>query len=87
MSTLTISLPQKMKEWVESQAEGGEYSSASDYVRDLIRRDRNSRNEELTIDEFNEMLELSFKSGVSNRNLREIFDDALQSANNKREVA
>lgn len=29
-----------MKAWVESQAEGGRYGNASDYVRDLIRRDQ-----------------------------------------------
>ena len=29
-----------MKDWVEQQAKGGRYSNASDYVRDLIRRDQ-----------------------------------------------
>lgn len=28
-----------MKAWVERQAEGGQYGNASDYVRDLIRKD------------------------------------------------
>jgi antitoxin ParD1/3/4 len=29
-----------MKDWVEGRAETGRYSNASDYVRDLIRRDQ-----------------------------------------------
>tara|TARA_R110002020_G_scaffold96186_11_gene230559 strand:- start:2281 stop:2499 length:219 start_codon:yes stop_codon:yes gene_type:complete len=29
-----------MKEWVESRAETGRYANASDYVRDLIRKDQ-----------------------------------------------
>ena len=40
MATMNISLPDPMKQWVEEQADTGRYSNASDYVRDLIRRDQ-----------------------------------------------
>jgi antitoxin ParD1/3/4 len=40
MATMNISLPDLMKSWVETQAATGRYSNASDYVRDLIRRDQ-----------------------------------------------
>ncbi|WP_037991994.1 MULTISPECIES: type II toxin-antitoxin system ParD family antitoxin [Thalassospira] len=40
MATMNVSLPDLMKDWVEAQAETGKYSNASDYVRDLIRRDQ-----------------------------------------------
>ena len=40
MATMNISLPDPMKSWVEEQAQSGRYSNSSDYVRDLIRRDR-----------------------------------------------
>ena len=40
MATMNISLPDQMKEWVEAQSGSGRYSNASDYVRDLIRRDQ-----------------------------------------------
>ena len=40
MATMNVSLPDLMKEWVEAQARTGRYSNASDYVRDLIRRDQ-----------------------------------------------
>lgn len=40
MATMNVSLPDPMKDWVEQQSRGGRYSNASDYVRDLIRRDQ-----------------------------------------------
>ncbi len=40
MATMNVSLPDAMKEWVEAQAKTGRYANASDYVRDLIRRDQ-----------------------------------------------
>lgn len=40
MATMNVSLPDPMKQWVEAQARSGRYSNASDYVRDLIRRDQ-----------------------------------------------
>lgn len=40
MATMNVSLPEPMKAWVEAQAETGRYSNASDYVRDIIRRDQ-----------------------------------------------
>ena len=43
MTTMNISLPAPMKEWVEAQARGGRHANASDYVRDLIRRDQERR--------------------------------------------
>jgi antitoxin ParD1/3/4 len=39
MATMNISLPDKMKNWVEECVQTGRYANASDYVRDLIRRD------------------------------------------------
>ena len=40
MATMNISLPEKMKEWVEAQTTDGRYSNSSDYVRDLIRKEQ-----------------------------------------------
>ena len=40
MGTMNISLPDPMKAWVEDQSRSGRYANSSDYVRDLIRRDR-----------------------------------------------
>ncbi len=39
MATMNISLPDQMKNWVEECVQSGRYANASDYVRDLIRKD------------------------------------------------
>jgi antitoxin ParD1/3/4 len=46
METMNISLPDPMKEFVEELVARGDYSSASEYVRALIREDRKRREKE-----------------------------------------
>jgi antitoxin ParD1/3/4 len=40
MQTMNISLPDPMKQYVEDQVAAGAYSSASEYVRELVRIDQ-----------------------------------------------
>lgn len=40
MATMNVSLPAPMKDWVEGKTADGRYANASDYVRDLIRKDQ-----------------------------------------------
>jgi antitoxin ParD1/3/4 len=40
MATVTISLPDPMKDWIEAQAGNGQFSGVSDYIRDLVRQDQ-----------------------------------------------
>ena len=40
MATMNISLPDPMRDWVETQIKQGLYANNSDYVRDLIRKDQ-----------------------------------------------
>ena len=40
MVSMSITLPDPMKDWVEDQAQTGRYADASDYIRDLIRQDQ-----------------------------------------------
>jgi antitoxin ParD1/3/4 len=40
MSTLNISLPPAMRAFIDAQIHSGRYSTASDYVRALIRADQ-----------------------------------------------
>ena len=70
MATMNVSLPDMMKEWVESQIEGGQYSNSSDYIRDLIRRDQayHEKREFLI-----KALEDGEKSGISASNLDDIW--------------
>lgn len=76
MATMTISLPDPMKEWIEVQISKGEYASTSDYVRDLIRRDRSRRDQELTIEDLRQIVTESRSSGTGKQSLDEIFENA-----------
>ena len=42
MATLNISLPDEMRDWIDSQISSGRYANASDYIRDLIRSNHTS---------------------------------------------
>ena len=43
MATLNISIPENMKEWINTQVQSGKYTSASDYLRDLVRSDQRAK--------------------------------------------
>jgi antitoxin ParD1/3/4 len=40
MAQMNISIPEKLKSWVENRVADGSYASSSDYLRDLVRRDQ-----------------------------------------------
>ena len=42
ITSMNVSLPEDLKEYVEAQSESG-YSTPSEYVRELIREDRKRR--------------------------------------------
>ena len=46
MESMNISLPEPLKQFVERQISTGRYSSASEYVRELIRTDERRKAEE-----------------------------------------
>jgi antitoxin ParD1/3/4 len=48
---MNISVPESMREWVQSRIESGEYASVSDYVRDLIRRDQSAQAGQLSVED------------------------------------
>jgi antitoxin ParD1/3/4 len=47
MQTMNISLPDPMKQYVEEQVIAGAYSSASEYVRELVRADQKRQASEI----------------------------------------
>ncbi len=61
---MNVSIPEALKAWVESRVAEGRYSSSSDYIRDLVRRDQEAegaqRRLQAAIDE-------GLASGVSER--------------------
>ena len=46
MTTLNITQPDQMRAFIESQVSRGSYSTASDYIRDLIRDDQKRKDQE-----------------------------------------
>ena len=74
MATMNISLPDQMKEWVDTRVEGGSYSSASDYVRDLVRKDQEH------IAWLQREIDKGIASGISDRTPEEIFKHARERA-------
>lgn len=73
MATMNVSLPDPMKEWVNTQTETGRYGNASDYVRDLIRRDQEKHDK---IAELQRLINEGFESGVSTRSMDQILQAA-----------
>lgn len=73
MKSMNVTLPDPMKDWVRKQITGGKYASASDYVRDLIRRDQ-QRDE--AMERLNRALDAGEASGISTRDRAEIIGRA-----------
>jgi antitoxin ParD1/3/4 len=72
MATMNVSLPDPMKTWVEAQIKTGHYSNASDYVRDLIRRDQDYQTKRETLIK---ALIAGENSGESSSTLEDIWRD------------
>ncbi len=71
MSNKSISLPGVMSDWVDMQVKSGRYNNASEYVRDLIRRDQEN------LDRRNVLIRALVEgeeSGVSERSVQEIWE-------------
>lgn len=73
MATMNVSLPDDMKNWVEDQTQTGRYSNASDYVRDLIRKDQDRVEKiaqmQMTINE-------GLESGISKKSMNDVLKQA-----------
>jgi len=75
MATMNISLPGKMKIWVEDSVKSGRYANSSDYVRDLIRRDKER---DLAIANMQELISQGVESGVSDQNVDDVWQRVKQ---------
>ncbi|MDF1778780.1 MAG: type II toxin-antitoxin system ParD family antitoxin [Rhizobiaceae bacterium] len=73
MATMNVSLPDPMKDWVEAQAKTGRYSNASDYVRDLIRKDQ-ERNDKIAA--MQRFVDEGLENGIGERSKDALFAEA-----------
>ena len=76
---MTVSLPDSIKEWIEDQVEEGEFETSSDYVRGLVERDRERRDQQ-RIEELRRLVDEGLASGLSTRTTAEIFAEAVEIA-------
>ena len=69
---MNVSIPDKLKGWAEARVAEGRYSSTSDYVRDLVRRDQ-EREEKLRA--LQAAIDEGRASGISKRTIADIIAD------------
>ncbi len=73
MATMNISVPDPMKDWVQAQIDSGQYANASDYMRDLIRRDQAERDKFLALQQ---AITEGLESGVSDKSMQDVLLEA-----------
>ena len=73
MAQMNISIPDKLKAWVESRVADGSYASSSDYLRDLVRQDQRERQR---LEWLRAEIQAGRDSGISDRSLKDIVAEA-----------
>lgn len=78
MPQLNVSLPSQLKQWIDSRVAEGRFSSASDYVRHLVRQDedRTLLREEDTA-RLRRLIEEGEASGISDEDPFELIDKLI----------
>jgi antitoxin ParD1/3/4 len=69
MATLTLSLPDQTKDWIDRQARAGRHDDAEDYVRALIEKEQERQS---WIEETQKLIDEGLESGVSKRSMADI---------------
>ena len=69
----TITLTSKLDEWIKLQTTSGEFTNDSEYIRDLIRRDRDQKSKLLAL---RAAIQEGLDSGVSDRTVGDIWAEA-----------
>lgn len=70
MARLTISMPDAMSEFINSEIATGKYDNVSEYLRDLVRHEQERK--ENAYRELGEMLIAARESGISNASMQDI---------------
>jgi antitoxin ParD1/3/4 len=75
MASMSVSLSDKMRGFIKSRVEGGDYHNESEYIRDLVRRDQERLKDE---DALEAELDAAMASGVSDRALPDIMREVKE---------
>jgi len=81
MPSMSVSISEQLRGFVKSRVESGEYHNESEYIRDLIRQDQNTKEKERA---FKAAIEMGRNSGLDDRSSDEIFESAKNKAKNVR---
>ncbi len=75
MPSMSVSLSDKMRGFIKSRVEGGDYHNESEYIRDLVRRDQERlKDEDALIAE----LDAAMASGISDQTIPDIVREVKQ---------
>lgn len=77
----TITLTDKQDQWIKTQITAGGFTNDSEYIRDLVRRDQEQNEQFLAL---KQAIKDGLESGVSNKTVGEIWEEAEQRSKNKR---
>ena len=75
MTTLNISLPDSMRAYIDQKVSEGGYSTASEYIRQLVREDQKEAAQE--------RLELLLMEGIESGPSREMTDEDWEQLRNR----
>ncbi|MDZ4307684.1 type II toxin-antitoxin system ParD family antitoxin [Allopontixanthobacter sp.] len=75
MSQLNVSIPPALRSWIDHRVAEGRYSSASDLVRDLLRRDQESAADET--EWLRALIAEGLASGISKEKPETIIDNII----------
>lgn len=76
----TITLTDKQDQWIKTQIAAGGFTNDSEYIRDLVRRDQEQNAQFLAL---KQAIQEGLESGVSNRMVGEIWEEAEQRSKKK----
>lgn len=72
MAQMNISIPDKLKEWIEGRVADGSFASSSDYVRDLVRQDQRDQQK---LERLRAEIERGRASGLSDTDPFELLEE------------
>ena len=75
MAQMNISLPKGLKKWAEMRVAEGRYSSTSDLIRDLLRKDQDSAADETAW--LQAMLDEGIASGVVDMEPEDVIEQII----------
>jgi antitoxin ParD1/3/4 len=81
---LNISVPDGLKGWIDLRLAEGRFSSPSDYVRDLVRRDQERADETAWVQA---MIDEGMASETLGKDPRDVIDEIVAQGRTQREAA